>query len=730
MPSHLTRVVFRSILANRPLFYRGCIQRATRPRIALQYGAGTVPHSQQRTFLNLLKAPRIVKKAVQPPGMEKMLECEQRILTKTRPPPLAEVAKAFIAFISIPNKPVQDHHVQTALHSFQYLQEHSNEAQPWLSLEQLRQAMELLTREPDVPGNAHLELGRCIHTEIRHRLGATDAENWDQKQYRESDLVPYVRLLSQYGHTLEARDLLVGSYRDVLSDKIETEAWTHVVRGFARENNAEQMLQSVNMLRERQVPFTTELQTTLVKYYVQHGDLDNAKRWYQEQVDNDAEAVGHSEGPHASILTAAARAGDHGFGQQVIAALLQREPTKLEWDAIFLWSSAAGKGVDEVERMMKVMLRRSEEKLRPDINTINALVEFSISRKDPYTAERWIALGERWNVPPNAKTFAMQIIYRLSVNDIDGARTAYYGLAGEKVQVEERTRAVNALVQAMCEGGRNFDDILSIVDDMLEHKIPFTWKTVALLAVQHLRRGEFYDAADLLQQHAHNYSDKHRHLIRRRLIDLCLDRQQSNAEAWDIYSIIHNVFKKTPRHIRHILMNEFFARRRSDMACHIFFHMRNSDEPHVRANRDTYIYAFAGFARCRDAESLELVHNQLKLDMDMEFDTELRNSLMMAYAAVGQPSRALEFWSEIVASKEGPTYQSIAIVFRACERLPFGDRYAKPIWQRLKELDIEIDKDIFSAYLGAIAGNGLHDEALQMIQTVDEECGFKPDAYM
>lgn len=166
------------------------------------------------------------------------------------------------------------------------------------------------------------------------------------------------------------------------------------------------------------------------------------------------------------------------------------------------------------------------------------------------------------------------------------------------------------------------------------------------------------------------------------------------------------------------------------MACHIFFHMRNSDEPNVRANRDTYVHAFAGFARCKDPESLELVHNQLKLDMDMEFDTELRNSLMMAYAAIGQHHRALEFWSEIVGSREGPTYKSITIVFRACEGMPFGDQFAKPIWQRLKELDIEIDKEIFAAYLGAIAHNGLHDEAVAMMETVEEEYGFKPDYFM
>ena len=194
--------------------------------------------------------------------------------------------------------------------------------------------------------------------------------------------------------------------------------------------------------------------------------------------------------------------------------------------------------------------------------------------------------------------------------------------------------------------------------------------------------------------------------------------------------MMRGLFPETSRDIRVRLMNEFFARERSDMACHVFFHMRNHTNAAISANRDVYIAAFTGFARNSDAESLELVHNQLKLDLSVDLDTKLRNALMLAYGATGNSHRAMDFWNEIVASKEGPTYNSIVIAFRACEGMAFGDRHARAIWRRLNQMQMDIDKQVFTAYLCVISSQHLHDEAMHMVEVVEEKLGFKPDFYM
>jgi hypothetical protein len=206
-----------------------------------------------------------------------------------------------------------------------------------------------------------------------------------------------------------------------------------------------------------------------------------------------------------------------------------------------------------------------------------------------------------------------------------------------------------------------------------------------------------------MQVHAHKYSPEQRQVIRDHLVEFLFDRRNSTADAWDTYQMLRQLFPETPRDTRVRLMNEFFARKRSDMACHVFFHMRWHKNDAIRANGDVYAAAFTGFARNADKESLELAHNQLKLDLNVEPDTKLRNSLMLAFAAVGNQQRAFDYWTEIANSKEGPTYNSLAIVFRICEGMPWGDEHAKQIWARLKGMDFDIDKRIFTAYLGAIA---------------------------
>ena len=165
------------------------------------------------------------------------------------------------------------------------------------------------------------------------------------------------------------------------------------------------------------------------------------------------------------------------------------------------------------------------------------------------------------------------------------------------------------------------------------------------------------------------------------------------------------------------------------MACHVFFHMRNHTHSELSANHEVYVAALTGFAHSRDAESLTLVHTQLKLDLGVETDTKLRNALMLAFANTNDSQRALDIWHEIAASKEGPTYNSIAIIFRACETMPFGDSYAVEIWRLLKRHGVDVDRQIFTGYLCAMGGNHQFDECVALLTTMEEKYGFAPDVF-
>jgi hypothetical protein len=581
-------------------------------------------------------------------------------------------------------------------------------------------------------------------TEATNSAAEVSSKSAKMTKEEEYDLVirpKLVQIFTLFGAASQAREIALKHYNDYLNvseakKRVTRSVWNRVLSGAARENNNNEMAKTTELFNKSSVPLTSVTQTILVTQFADRGQLDAAKFWYSQPVVADnGKPSSIRRATYTALLKACALGGDLVFGQEVVTGLTKDGiPNKEGWDAIFLWSAALGKGVDEIERMMNVMVRRTEEAqdtIHPDVETINLLVEFAMSKSDPYSAERYIALGEKRGIMPDEQTYTMQMQYRLSVKDIDGAKAAYYNLQGDFKGSEASVTAVNELIQILCESKQhNYDDIMAIVDDLHERKARFAPETVAKLCILHLRRVEIHDAMDLLQVHAFQYSPAQRAVISKSLCAFILDGENSTADAWDAYQILRNTFPETPREDRIRLMNEFFARNRSDMACHVFFHMRNHTAESHQANREVYIAAFTGFARCMDAESLELVNNQLKLEFRVEMDTKLRNALMLAHAACGNNKKALEFWREICESKEGPSYNSIAIAFRSCEGMPWGDQHAKSIWARLKEQDIEIDKKIFTAYLSAIARNFLHDEALALVETVEDEYGFAPDFYM
>ncbi len=761
MASHLTRLVFRSIIANEPLLYRECRLRATQPRITTHHVARLLHPVQQRTFLNMLKPRRKLKPKQIPAGLEKMSELAYAQHNALRPPKPEEIVAALAEFFAQRRGPFEDFHANLAHNAFKYLLENPRaDGQPWLSRKELTENVFVRITQSSIQlktdGKAHLDFGQTVLSALANMTEPVGEEAQGEPTKQKSELwtpevdlkIKTVQLLSLHGSAIQARDMVVQILQDnrtgaPLPPTALLRMWDAAIEGLIREGNSEELRKTTELMQAMSIPLTKSLQDKLILFFCAQQDLDRAKLWYHQPVVTETSEEGEQPNNQATsmLLKTAALKGDLSFGQEAVATILKDNmPKKEDWDAILVWSAAAGKGVDEVDRMINVLLRRNEEErkknssipqIRPDVDTINALVELCISKRDPYSAERYITLGEKLGILPDEKTYTMQIQYRLSVGDLDGARAAYANLEDIFSNQKDSVMVVNELIQALCKARiLYFDELMAMVDNLHEHKAYFAPETVAALILLHLKRGEIQDAQDLLQVHAHQYSPKQRITIQKSLIAFILDGETSTADAWDGYQILRNVFADTPRADRMTIMNEFFARKRSDMACHVFFHMRNHVSDPYRADHGVYLAAFTGFARCADAESLELAHNQLRIDLNVDLDTKLRNSLMLAYAAVGDHSKAFQFWTEICESKEGPSYNSIAIVFRSCEGAHFGGERAKSIFRRLKDQDVEIDKHIWTAYMCAIARNWLHQEALALIESVEEDYGFKPDLQM
>lgn len=470
-----------------------------------------------------------------PAGLETMAQLSYALDSSVRPPKPADIADAFHSFFKQRTGPFEDFHIVVAHKAFNYLLENPREdGRPWLSMLLLEKdvfdKMLSHSRRPEKMDQAHRDFGEAILKELA-KTSSQDAsvgENGENEENGEngetedlnksSDMniqLKTIRLLTLCNAAVEARNIAASSFglvpnasaKDVAASRT---AWTWVLEGVARQGTLEDMVQTTDVLQDLSIPLTVTMQKRLVAFFAEHKAIERAKYWYSQPVIAQSGKAAPPDGnTSAALLKACALGGEFAFGQEVVATMLKvRMPEKEAWDAIFIWSAAIGKGPDEVDRMMNVLVRRNDqarekdksiELIRPDVETINALVDLSMSKEDPYSAERYIAIGEKRGIQPDERTYTMQMQYRTSVGDLDGARAAYFNLQGSFSGAEQSVSAINQLIQVLCVSNHHhFDDLMAMVDELHERKANFAPETVAAVVLLHLRRGEIHDAMDLL----------------------------------------------------------------------------------------------------------------------------------------------------------------------------------------------------------------------------------------
>lgn len=730
MRSHLTPRIFRQILYNEPYAHPKCLYW---PRSLSQLRLHVVRPPPRRLLFGFSQKPqRETKDADVDPGFGKMLELSTTLKTHVRPPPNAQLVQAFNAFFRARQKfstPLEDIQVYHATKTFEYLMnQKQTEGVALLSIEDMQVALNALVYMPrNFQYAAHNKMARMLFEEINREQETEPSDAAWNGSTGTKHILSYVNVLARTGDSADAREIVQMFWKSHL-EAVGRGPWMHVVRGFARERNEPEMLQTIKMMEGYGIPFDAKTHQMITIFYATIGNLEATKQWFARPISDGGTPTDHA---NAFVLKLCVQRNELVWGEPIFKSMLETNPDKRAWNIIFLWAAAQGKGVDEIERMMEVMVRRNEGKnsISPDIETINGLIEYANSKNDPYTAERYVVLGQKWNILPNAQTYILQLDYRIKVGDIDGARVAYSKLQGEEVTENEDLPVINKLIVALCSAKHlDYDAVMAIAENLSERKARIEPDAVCALCLLHLQRDELHDVIDLLQTHVFHYSQEQRTQVIDLFVQFCLDRENSTSRAWDAYTIFRQIFEDASIDVRTQIMNDFFARGRTDMACHVFGHMRQHYRPERRPTVDTYIQCLEGIAGAAKPEALDMVHNMLKMDSEIEPTTRLYNALMLGYTACDQPDRSLEFWDDITNSSEGPTYNSIQIALRACEEAPFGDRQARSIWARLKRMDIEITREIYAAYVGALAGSGFLDEGKKLVEEMGEEVGSEPDS--
>jgi hypothetical protein len=715
------------------------------------------------------KAPRDTREANYAPGIEKMMEYAKMKRLQARLPPVEEVAHAIKRFgkykvdKNSPNTSIEDTQAVLLLQSLRYCLNNRNtsDAESDIGPTNLAKLTRSVSRKPRQLSQAHLDLAKLLYEEL------CISTNHNVK-YAKRGFEVYLRSLTWSGRSLEARELMQNRApaTDTELDGVQAEEaqdqnvfvadeadgdmperlrlWNSILLGFSQEGDEKELLRTLSFMKEQGVDQNKDTAEILLKFYVDKQDHVAVKQWWCEchrmfngSGEISASGIMKYEATVSLVLEWCLASGNLALGHEIVKDVMCSNPSKPIWDAVLVWGAGTKKSVDEIGRMLDVMQSSNEtipeesEWRIPDSATVNALVRYAITQNDPYMAERFIALGRDRGIQPDAETFILQIDYRLSVNDVDGALVAYKHLQAQDLSTNSDVKAVNRLIVALCTSQRHdFETIMSVVADLSDREASFEAITVSTLSILHLNRDEIHDVIDLLNTHSFGYSSAERASIRQSLVDYCLDSRTTTTRVWDTYTILRSIFDEMPREQRTEIMLSFFAHERADMAVNVFNHMRHHSRTDTMPTDETYVSAFLGCAKLGDLESLEVVHNQLKLDYNVTQTTYCRNALIIAYSVCDKPRLALDYWDEIVASKEGPTYNSIHIALRACEKSAFGDLKAQEIWARLRKNNVELDQSMWASYIAALAGNGDNVLAKTALEEAEQNGELEVDAFI
>ncbi|KAF5507122.1 Complex I intermediate-associated protein 84 [Colletotrichum aenigma] len=726
-------------VSRRVVVPRGCVPACSilsRPtcRHAQLPVASTISLSRRaprRTFFGILqKPPRQIKKPEYEPGWTTVLTWRNRLLESVRPPTRTELVEAFrelfvykLRFNVVVNS-TQALHCRNLL---QYLLENKDdEPGAGLTLAELVSAREALLKQPKEDTKEHLEFSRQLYEAIKAER-AQDSMDPGAAEDFESFLVA----LTLFGASKEGL-VVLQEYWDQLPVAERPAAqnlWVNVFQGLAEEGRESELVDAVAKSETLGVPFTSSVHEALTVFFATKNNVLETKKWFLRPIHNEERPTART---YKELLQFSVRTEQKGWTTPIFKKLVDSNPSKEHWDVIYQWAVLSmGKRLDDLKGMFEVVARHNPEdpNKSPDTDTINGLLEVATEKNDPYLAERLIAFASELGIRLNAKTYLLQMDFKIRAKDLSGARAAYMQLPKTELEGDEDLPLINKYLQALCH--QPTPDLKSIreISDILEERIvTLDPDTVVALCTVFLKNDQQFEVIDTLSLNVFQHSNEQRQSIRDAFVGYCLDSKNSTARVWDAYSILRQFFQETSIESRLELMDAFLARNRPDMAVHVFGHMRQHVNPDFHPASDAYIRFFEGIGRCPDLDSLKLAHNMLKMDTTIQPTTKMYNALMIAYGACKRPSIGLDFWQDIVRSAEGPSYNSLEIVFSLCEIKAFGDQTARDIWNKIEKMEIDVPPSVFAAYCGGLAGNGNLQEVQSTIRTMKRAVGYGPDA--
>ncbi|CAG9943921.1 unnamed protein product [Clonostachys rosea f. rosea IK726] len=721
------------------------VSRAAIAPSCAAYAAGSLPRRQftpesltrrnqfRRTFLDVLfkKPPREIRQPQYEPGWMQIMVWRSRMLDNLRPQPREELVLAWRSFLhsKIKNKiPFNTTQAMQCRRLLEYLAAPDRSEEKRLSSSDLLLAGKVLLEiEPMERSEEHLKLAKVLYTASVESL---------EKPSEEPRYWSYLLLsMSRFGGANEALQELYAKWDTPSYSSYTTGAKSvvpSVAKGLAREGNEDQLVKLIEFADSNGYAYANGMQEAIVDFFAKRNRIPETQKWFTKPLSKGRKTVKS----YQAVASFATRNNLQEWVKPLLLELGQEHPEKRFWDALLRAMLLAGMTLGEVKPIMSHMLSL-DGPLTPDIETFNSLLRAATEMIDLALAKSIFELSEAQGIRPNEETYLVLLSLYISSGSLADAKVAFQrlqeagsiGASAPNGVWLEYFSTMNEYLLLLCrQQPSDFGHILELLAAVEDERIHLEPSTVASLCLRFLENEQNFDVMDILSVHAFLYSEAQREVVQASFVSFCLDRNTSTSRAWGAYQLLGQFFQDLSFERRVQLLQNFFDRKRPDMATYVFGHMRQHRNRAYQPTLDTYVQCFEGFAKHPDREGTEMIHNMLKMDTRVQPNTRLYTALMLAHTSCGRSLKALDFWHEITQSAEGPSYESLQAVFWTLEKKSNGDKQARQIWGKIELMDLEVPPSVYMAYIGAIAGSGHEKEVRGLIMKMASVTGSDPDA--
>lgn len=729
--SHLTRSVFRALIANRPYVPAECLHLAPSPtaRRALPPQRCNVNVQQRRSIFGFLigDAPAPNKLSGQKAtaknleiAIGKLVDLLRAKKIRARTPAHNELVDAirFLFNARFEDKqPLTRNEVFLATETFRHLQERD------LVLSENAGSM--------TPQDLRLILGTLLlptpkerfRSDVRAFAELVMGSSAQNEEFVQEIRPLYTKILARTGSAEDARTQL----EETASQDPAT--WIETVRGLITEAKSRQIWKVLDEYEARFGHLDPEAHEELVTDLINLDKVWDAQRMFDMPLN-------YNSGPTTQCITRmllmSIKANQMNLAEGLAETLMARSRDENVLTPLILYYAAKDPSLMELRRTFADLIHSSRADV--SMSTFNDVIEYALKQNNPSLASAVKELAETEDFRPDGKTYAIELQHALDCQDLARAQSCYEAMLYQEPPSDQADIPIlNRFVAILAfQPSPNHELVMRVTDYILERRAEIEPSAIAGLVHLFLLKDDLDEALTLLRHRLDFYALPERASIANVFIDFIKSPTTNTQRAFNAYELFHHAFPETPATQRLPIMQSFFDRKRSDLACKVFVNMREAapDAP-ARPDAEAYRQCFEGIAQCRDIDGLQSTYNMLKLDLQIDINTKIRNSLMLCYIGCHMPWQAIiDHFYKIMDSREGPSYSTFEIAMRACETWPpYGSFEARKIIAVMQAWNLEITKPLYDNYIGVMAGQCEFENAVELIENMQKDIGEAPDAF-